>query len=144
MKKLPIGMLLMMWRIVLPGLILFLFSCTTNQDVIDRLTREYLGRSSDDFFRNYGPPASEFKLSSGGSIYTWHSGFHNVPMPVTTNTQGTASPSGFSAYSTTTGGDVRLFCEAKIVTNEKGQIQDISIRGTVGAWEISRCAEVLR
>ena len=144
MKKLPIVVLLMTRRIVLPGLMLFLFSCTTNQETITRLTREYLGRSSDDFFRNYGPPASEYKLNSGGSIYTWHSGFHNVAMPVTTNTQGTASPSGFSTYSTTTGGDVRLFCEVRIVTNEKGQIEDMAIRGTLGAWEISRCAEVFR
>jgi hypothetical protein len=73
---------------------LLLAACTTTQGVTDRLGERYTGRHVDQFFITYGPPVSEYALSSGDKFYTWRSGVNSVTLPGSSNFSGSVSKYG--------------------------------------------------
>src|SRR5690606_30522887 len=51
-----------------------LVGCTTTEDANNAIQSRWIGRTTDDFFAQYGPPVRAYPMNSGGTIYTWHGG----------------------------------------------------------------------
>ncbi|MFZ5713062.1 MAG: hypothetical protein ACOY3N_09500 [Bradyrhizobium sp.] len=61
-----------MKQMLLVPLTLVLAGCfASRQEVASQLGAQYLGRSVDELVTQFGPPASSFKMTSGGSSYLW-------------------------------------------------------------------------
>jgi hypothetical protein len=61
-------------------------SCSTTQQAGVALQSAWIGRNADDFFKAYGPPASEFVLGDGGKIYEWIGGRTSIGIPASAST----------------------------------------------------------
>lgn len=145
-----------------------LAGCTTTEEANQVMQGRWIGQPSDAFFSQYGPPASEFPLNSGGTVYTWRGGetMRNVPAQYRSMTKQEKefaekhrSPQtviniggGNMSVDTAPPGQVlvaparseELGCEAQISTNAGGIITNIrTSRDTDGeGFSFSRCAEV--
>ncbi|MCQ8781506.1 hypothetical protein [Mangrovibrevibacter kandeliae] len=51
-----------------------LSGCTTTEEASQAIQSRWIGQPSDAFFSAYGPPASEFALNDGSTLYTWRGG----------------------------------------------------------------------
>ncbi|MCB8837215.1 hypothetical protein [Aurantimonas sp. VKM B-3413] len=139
--------------------------CTTTEEANQAIQGRWIGQSSDAFFSQYGPPASQFPLNGGGTIYTWRGGEtdRNIPAQYrpTTKQELELEKKGPRTI-INIGGDMsmdrappgqvlvsqarteQLGCEAQITTNPAGVITAIrASRDTDGeGFSLSRCAEV--
>lgn len=120
--------------------------CSTTQDGLRRLN-PYIGKHADIFFTHFGMPSAAYEFSDKRRVYRWSSGAQAVHMPSVTSYTGSVGPTGLvSGSAFTTGGfAVSMECVLDITTTSSGQIESIrAVRDTWGAWETSRCAEVIR
>lgn len=118
--------------------------CTTTKEATDALHASWIGRNTDDFFTQWGPPRSSIKLNNGNTLYTWSSVQH-VELPSVSNTYGTMDQSGsFSATTMTdAGGSMPIGCVVRILASPTGNILNIAaVNDTIGWWETSRCHEI--
>jgi hypothetical protein len=52
--------------------LILLAGCAANrQEVAERLGQQYVGQNVDVLVGKFGPPASQFRLNSGGIAYNW-------------------------------------------------------------------------
>jgi hypothetical protein len=126
-------------------LLCVLLGCATNQDAADRLIEMYGRHNVDEFFAKYGPPVDRYTMSNGDTFYTWHSDVRNFQMPSSYSTNGTVNPWTGNITATTTGspgGTVQVFCEVRFLTSPDGTIKGVQTQGTIGIWQLSRCAEI--
>lgn len=122
---------------------LSLAGCTTDK-AAQQMQSSWVGRSTDQFFVQNGPPVTSFKLNDGRTLYTWRSGVRNVSMPATATTNATTS-GGYTVATTNIsgGGTASVYCEAQIIAAPTGAIEEIKpVRDTVGLWALSRCSEI--
>jgi hypothetical protein len=124
-----------------------LSACTTTEEALTAARSKYIGTNADRFWLANGPPARSHTLSDGSTLYTWVGGtkFYNTPAVTTVN----MSPSiggGVMGTATTTGGStVAIGCALELHVDTKGIVRGIrAVDDTIGAWELSRCAEILR
>ena len=104
--------------IILAVVAIFLASCSTTQQAAVALQNGWVGKNADDFFKRYGPPASNFALADGGTIYEWVGGRAAV-------------------------GNIYLGCKVRITTTRDRTIAAIAPSGdSLGMWQTSRCAEL--
>ena len=73
----------------------FLGGCfASSQEVREKLGDEYVGKSVDALVLKFGPPASQFKMSTGETSYLWQLSSH-------TNVDATRDRYGISGTATT-------------------------------------------
>jgi hypothetical protein len=133
-------------KLILAGLCLSLLGCSTTRDGLNRLS-PYVGQPVDTFFYRFGMPVAVHEFSDKSRVYRWSSGQRSVHMPAVTSFSGSVTPAGtLAGGSHTFGGfSVSLECILDLQTNPQGVVQQIkAIKDTWGAWETSRCAEVLK
>jgi hypothetical protein len=120
---------------------LILSACSTTEQAGTALRSKWVGRSSDEFFTRYGPPASEFKLASGDTIYTWTGGQASIGVPAVASTS--FEPGGATTI-VSGGGSINMSCTVQITASGPARtIQAIGpFRDTIGMWQMSRCAEM--
>ena len=116
-------------------------ACVSTQSVVDRFGQKWVGRNFDEFVIQYGAPYRKFELNSGGTAYVWNSGTSSIAMPATATT----NVYGNTAYTQVNGGgNINMFCEMQLVTDQSGVIRQVTIlKDTIGLWVTSRCHEVL-
>lgn len=116
-------------------------ACVSTQSVVDRFGQKWVGRNFDEFVVQYGAPYRKFDLNSGGIAYVWNSGTSSIAMPATATT----NIYGNTAYTQVSGGgNINMFCEMQLVTDQSGIIRQVTImKDTIGFWVTSRCHEVL-
>src|SRR6516165_2990447 len=91
--------------------------CSTTQQAGVALQTAWIGRNADDFFKRYGPPASDFALGDGGKIYEWIGGRAAVAIPGEASTTTTfVGNTAFSNTQFTGGGNIYLGCKVRITT----------------------------
>ena len=93
-----------------------------------------------------GPPQDEYRLGSGGKLYSWTGGSKSYNMPSTTNVNVRPTYGGGLQGTATTypGGDLTIGCTLQISADAAGIVRGITVmKDTIGAWNLSRCAEVL-
>lgn len=117
-----------------------LAGCTTTEQANKALEGRFQGKTTDSFFLAYGPPASSYRLNSGGMLYTWQERAKVYNMPGRVN----STVIGNQVYSTVTpGSSVNVQCSLKIQASAGGTIEKIDVLSdTIGAWQLSRCNEV--
>lgn len=132
--------------LIILTIVLSLAGCASTQEAANSLRSNFAEKNIDAFVLRYGAPFQRHQLNSGDLLYTWSSELRTYSLPATTTVQGTASPYGFSATTTTTdGGTISVFCEVQIITTHDGTIKSISpFRDTIGKWTTSRCAEIFK
>ena len=118
--------------------------CSTTQQAGVALQTAWIGRNADDFFKRYGPPASDFALGDGGKIYEWIGGRAAVAIPGEASTTTTfVGNTAFSNTQFTGGGNIYLGCKVRITTKPDRTITAIVPSGdSLGKWQTSRCAEL--
>jgi hypothetical protein len=124
--------------------IIGLAGCTTTEQAATVLHSKWDGQPADNFFLQFGPPASAYTMTDGGKIFSWVGGRANIPLSGSAST--TTNVIGSTAISTTTyqgGGTLALGCSVQIVTTKSGVITAIKPTGdSLGMWQTSRCAEI--
>ena len=148
---------------IVSTLVLLINGCATTQQTIAKVNNKYVGKNMDQFILENGMPQQKYKLNDNSYMYTWNSGTKSFVMPTTTSYSGTStahanvrntgygSVSG-SAYgssqgtATTYGGNTfNLECVIRLHATKDGNILSIKeLKDSLGVWEASRCAEVLR
>lgn len=148
--------------LVLLASCLALSACTTTSDAERGLGEAWPGKPVDSFFAAYGPPASSYKLSGGGVIYTWRGGRIDKHLPADYQIvrrdpfydpfmDGRPFGPRFRPFfddpelvMVSPARDVTLRCEAQITTDKAKRIVSIRISGdTEGeGFSQSRCADV--
>ena len=109
---------------------LFLAGCSTAVDGLNQTRSTYVGQHVDRFFIERGPAGQESPLSNGEMLYLWRGGQKTYVKP---------NASIFHANPSMT-----IECSLRIHADAKGIIRNIYIENdTTGAWNTSRCAEVL-
>lgn len=105
----------------------------------------FVGQPATAFFALHGLPFAKLD-SPDGTIYEWQAGEQSFQMPATTTATSTLVGGQIQTSALTTGGgSLTIFCRARILTDKDGRISSFRITGdTVGAWALSRCAEVLK
>jgi hypothetical protein len=150
------------------GLSLVLSACTTTEDANNAARSRWLGQPVEAFFAAYGPPISDYPLSSG-KIYTWRGGdktryippTYTSPEPARTVVRTQTRTDGSGQTVTQTRVITRdpfwqpqmisppqyqqLFCELQINTDKAGVITAIRASNDTDGdgFSLSRCAEVL-
>jgi hypothetical protein len=121
-----------------------LMACSSTEQAGKALQSVWIGRSADDFFRQYGPPASSYTLSDGGKIFEWVGGQTSVYLPGSASTTTTVfANTAVSNTQFSPGGNLYLGCKIRITTTRAGTISTIAPSGdTLGMWQMSRCAEI--
>ena len=143
-----------------------LAGCTTTEDANNAIQSQWIGRSTDAFFAQYGPPIRSYPMNSGGTIYTWHGGDkrrnvspvyrdmtdaekqaakNNPYAVININTNGSSYESVPPGKVLLTPGRVDdLSCETQISADASGIITAIkATRDSDGdGFSMSRCAEV--
>jgi hypothetical protein len=98
----------------------------SSQEVQQRLGAHYVGQSTDALVRDFGPPASTFKMQSGENSYVWQ--LAAVTDVSATRYNATASSS---------------YCKVMVIADPKGTVTSLSTedqnRGIYG----SICAQRL-
>jgi hypothetical protein len=96
---------------------LLLTACAASrQEVASRLGDQFVGQSVDAMVAQFGPPASSFKLTSGGSSYQWQlAGGTDV---VGGNGIGMAS---------------QRYCKVNVMTDSSGKVIDLKTDDTGSA-----------
>lgn len=134
-------------RVALVASILInLVGCSTTQDGLRRIN-PYVGHHVDGFFTHFGMPSAVYEFSDKRRVYRWSSGQRAVYMPSVTSVSGSVGPTGLiTGHAETFGGfTAKLECVIDLTTDSQGIVQQIrAVKDTWGAWETSRCAEVLR
>jgi hypothetical protein len=128
------------------ALVSLISGCTTTSDAMNKIGY-YKNKNADDFFIRNGMPMQAFQLQNGQKIYRWSSTSASVFMPAITTYSGSTGPMGnISGSSFTQGGyTANLQCLIDIQVDEKNIIIGINaVKDTWGAWQTSRCNEVLR
>jgi len=146
-----------------------LSACTTTDDANRALQSRWIGQPVEQFFAVYGPPISEYPLSSG-KIYTWRGGdktryippTYSTPEPARTVVRTETRQDGSGKTVVTETRVVtrdpfwepemisppqyqQLFCELQINTDKQGVIASIRASNDTDGdgFSLSRCAEVL-
>lgn len=125
---------------------IILGACTTTQMAADAMQARFVGKSMDSFVVEHGPPLSEYQMEDGGFLYEWSSGIRKtINLPATTSYSGVTNPYSYSGVGQTIGGGpIEMECRLRIVTDKHKIIKDFTItKDSIGAWETSRCNEVL-
>lgn len=112
---------------------LMLGACSTTEQAATARHSKWMGRSSDEFFTRYGPPASEPKLASGATIYTW-TGWTRPPLSYARRGFADTTVDGLTGTAMIIGGgDVQLSCTLKIKASGKYRaIRSIKIEHDTG------------
>lgn len=128
-------------RLLPLGLALGLLAgCVSTQEVVNRLSPQFVGTNFDSFVLRYGPPKSKFILNSADIVYVWNSGTASVGIPASATTTGSGNTATTQFHG---GGSIDMFCEIQFVTSPNGTIKELSIlKDTIGFWTTSRCNEV--
>jgi hypothetical protein len=105
---------------------------TSRQEVATRLGAEYIGQNVDAMVIKFGPPASSFKMNSGGTSYVWQlSAVTDINVD---RGSGTAST---------------RYCKVNVVTSPDGKVIDLRTEdtayfgGILGGGFTSMCAQRL-
>ena len=127
-------------------LMMTLCACSSPQEGLANVQSKFIGQKADQFFIARGPPASEYRLSDGGSIYTWIGGEkgYSIPSTSSVNVRPTAGRGVTSTATTHPGGTLAIGCTLELHADARGIVRSIRLaQDTIGAWHVSRCAEVL-
>jgi hypothetical protein len=125
-----------MLRFVLAIVPLILTGCAASrQEVAARLGEQFIGQSVDMMAAQFGPPASSFRLTTGGSSYLWQ----------LASVSDVNVDRGFGTVSTRS-------CKVKVMTDPAGIVRQLDTEdasastGVYGAMGIggSICAQRLR
>ncbi|ODS55334.1 MAG: hypothetical protein ABS40_12210 [Agrobacterium sp. SCN 61-19] len=146
-----------------------LAGCTTTEDANRALQSRWIGQPVERFFAAYGPPESEYPLSSG-KIYSWRGGdktryippTYSSPEPdrtivrtetrtdgsgqtVVTQTRVMTRDPFWEPQMITPPQYQQLFCELQINSDTAGAITSIRASNDTDGdgFSLSRCAEVL-
>lgn len=119
---------------VLTLAILLAGCAASRQEVVARLGSEFIGQNVDALVVKFGPPASMFKMNSGGSSYAWQ----------LTAVTDMAGDRGFAQAQT-------RFCKVSVITSPSGVVTQLDtedsnagagIGGAIGMYG-SICAQRL-
>ena len=96
------------------ALCLFLGGCyATSQEVRAKLGDEYIGKSVDTMVLQFGPPTSQFKMSTGETSYLWQlSSFTNIDLE--------RDRYGSSGSATT------KFCKISVIASPAGMVTKLT------------------
>lgn len=102
----------------------FLGGCfASSQEVREKLGDEYVGKSVDALVLKFGPPASQFKMSTGETSYLWQLSSH-------TNVDATRDRYGISGTATT------KFCKLNVIASPNGMVTKLATEdGSTGRTE---------
>ena len=105
-------------------LCVFLGGCyASSQEVRARLGDEYVGKSVDALVLQFGPPASQFKMSTGETSYLWQ-------LSSNTNIDLTRDQYGSSGTATT------KFCKLSVIASPNGMVTKLATEdGSMGRTE---------
>ena len=93
---------------------LFLGGCyASSQEVRAKLGDEYVGKSVDTLVLQFGPPSSQFKMSTGEISYLWQLSSH-------TNVDATRDRYGISGTATT------KFCKLNVIASPAGLVTKLT------------------
>lgn len=103
---------------------LLLAGCyASSQEVREKLDDEYIGKSVDALVLKFGPPASQFKMSTGETSYLWQLSSH-------TNVDATRDRYGISGTATT------KFCKLNVIASPNGMVTKLATEdGSTGRTE---------
>jgi hypothetical protein len=106
------------------ALCLFLGGCyASSQEVRAKLGDEYVGKSVDSLVIQFGPPTSQFKMSTGETSYLWQ-------LSSNTNIDLTRDKYGSSGTATT------KFCKLSVIASPNGMVTKLATEdGSVGRTE---------
>src|SRR3954469_20828122 len=106
------------------ALCLFVGGCyASTQEVRAKLGDEYIGKSVDALVLRFGPPASQFKMSTGETSYLWQLSSH-------TNIDATRDRSGISGTATTKS------CKLNVIASPNGMVTKLATEdGSTGRTE---------
>jgi len=119
---------------------LLLIGCASNSTsyVTYYLDKGYDGHPVNEFFRDYGYPAGEFKAGQG-KAYRWTS----VRAPEENRAMYATADGTYQITDNYRGSTVRNYCELRIITNRDDIILGFSIAvDSTGKWSSSRCSEL--
>lgn len=95
----------------------------SSQEVRAKLGEEYVGKSVDALVLQFGPPASQFRLSTGETSYLWQLSSH-------TNVDATRDRYGISGTATT------KFCKLNVIASPNGMVTKLATEdGSTGRTE---------
>jgi hypothetical protein len=106
------------------ALCLFLGGCyASSQEVRAKLGDEYIGKSVDALVLQFGPPASQFKMSTGETSYLWQLSSH-TNVDVTRDRFGSSGTAGTK------------FCKLNVIASPAGMVTKLATEdGSVGRTE---------
>ena len=106
------------------ALCMFLGGCyASTQEVRAKLGDEYIGKSVDALVLQFGPPASQFKMSTGETSYLWQ-------LSSNTNVELTRDRFGSSGTATT------KFCKLNVIASATGMVTKLATEdGSMGRTE---------
>jgi hypothetical protein len=109
------------------GLCVALGGClTTSQEVVQQLGANYIGKSTDNLVKDFGPPASSFKLQSGETSYVWQ-------LDSVTHVYGDQ----YSARAST------RYCKVSVVADPKGIVTTLNTEDSDSVLNGSICSRRL-
>jgi hypothetical protein len=105
-------------------LCIFLGGCyASSQEVRAKLGDDYIGKSVDALVLQFGPPASQFKMSTGETSYLWQLSSH-------TNVDVTRDRFGSSGTASI------KFCKINVIASPNGMVTKLTTEdGSVGRTE---------
>lgn len=131
----------MIRKIALLAAAVMLAACTSTETTHKRVTAAWVGKNVNLFFAANGGPGYKATNPDGTILYVWQEGTV-VAIPGTVN----VVKIGNSYHvNTIGGGSATLRCRVAIITDKTGKIlRFTNMVSTIGAWQLSRCNEVLR
>lgn len=131
----------MFGKAILAITMLAVAACTSTEQTHQRISQTWVGKHVNLFFIENGPPGYKAANPDGTILYLWQEGT-TVSSPGTINV---TKIGGVYQVSTIGGYFTSLKCRVAIITDKSGKIlRFTNMRSTIGAWQISRCNEVLR
>jgi len=116
---------------------LILGACSTTERAATAHRSKWVGRSSDEFFARHGPPAREFKLARGGTVYTW-TGWTRPPLSFAQREFADTTVDGLTGTGMIVLGEVPKSCTLRIKTSGPNH----TIR-SIEVLSFSRCGQFL-
>lgn len=118
--------------------LLALASCTSTAQVQSDVSSRWIGQPLDAFVVKHGVPQATFEMADGRTVVEW-SDVHGIAKT------GAPAQTLIGLGTPVQGGSYQLTCKIRFVISRSGTIEKASIVGdTIGRWNTSRCAEVLK
>lgn len=120
-------------------LTLFLAGCATTNQMQADVSARWIGQPIDAFIVRHGVPQVSQRLNDGRMVAEWTDvyGVADTGAPI-------QAIIGVAGNAQVQGGSYQLICSLRLISRG-GTIEQVHVvADTVGRWNTSRCAEVLR